>query len=594
MHRPRETRTARRLTLLTGLGIASLLVGCHGSLSDLDREVARMIDQRQRLALGEQGVSDASVAKPRPIDRNGLYREQPDTYNPAAGDLPARQADDDPATDSTDKPAAPLDAMQLDLQALLAYAIEHAPEYRAEKEALFLTTLSLIIERHAWGPRFFNSLSSDIVGTPESGDYDTALQIVNDFTVTQRLPYGGDVSVSALVNYTSLLHRASTTTSGTDTQDARINASIDLPLLRGSGQVAREDLIQAERDVIYAARDFERFRREFFVDISSTYFSLLRQQNRVENQQEQVKGLQRLADEQRARVNAERLAGFEAADAEAQLLFAKSDLASVADDYASALDSLKLRIGMPVERPLAIVPVRIDVPQPALDVAESIQIGQTTRLDLQTRGDRISDARRRVLIAKDRLRGDLDLGASANLRTDSGRDVGGADFDLGDSDYRVGLEYSPPLDRKIELAGYRSSLIDLERTEREYRVQRDRVALDIRDAIRTIERATLTLQLQTENVRLAELRVENLQLTSQKLDVIIPPRRIIEAEQDLLEARNRRDQSRADLQTSILNYLLQTGQMRVDGQGRWLAPGTLAPAEDAPGPDPPIGDQEIP
>ncbi|MGB0768785.1 MAG: hypothetical protein ACPGYV_13875, partial [Phycisphaeraceae bacterium] len=54
-----------------------------------------------------------------------------------------------------------------------------------------------------------------------------------------------------------------------------------------------------------------------------------------------------------------------------------------------------------------------------------------------------------------------------------------------------------------------------------------------------------------------------------------------EAEEDLLDARNSRDQALADLQTSVLNYLLQTGQMRVDGQGRWLAPGRLLESQDS-------------
>ncbi len=561
--------------------MALLLSGCYGSVSELDREVSRMIAQRQGATLGAHGVSDSSVALPKVANSPGeRYSTQPATYNPAAKDLPARPVGEAGAPDPDN--AAVVQPIELDLTLLLAYAIEHAPEYRAEKEQLFLATLSLIIERHAWGPRFFNTLSSDISGTPESGDYDTALDLVNDFTVSQRLPYGGDVSVSALVNYTNLLQRASTTTTADELQDTRLNASIDLPLLRGAGEVAREELIQAERDLVYAARDFERFRREFFVDISNTYFGLIRQQLRIENQQRQVDGLKRLADQQRALYEAEQVSRFEADDAEAQVLFGRSDLVEVVDDYASALDTLKLRIGMPVEQPLVVVPVQIDVPQPALDVAQSIQIGQAARLDLQTREDRVQDAERAVLVAKNRMRGDLDLTASANLRTDTGKDIGGADIKLGDSDYRVGFEYSPPLDRKIELAQYRSSLVNLERAERDYRTQRDRVALDIRDASRAIERAKLTLDLQEENVRLAELRLESLKIRSLRSKEVIPPRRIIEAEEDRLDARNRRDQARSDLQSSVLDYLLQTGQMRVDGSGRWLAPGTLMPEASIP------------
>lgn len=578
---------SRRLAPATfALLACAVLPGCYGSMSDLDREVTEMIQSRQRLALGEEGLSKANVGSGDPSHPSaGLYDEQPATYNPAAADLPARNADaDDDVEIGALKPgAADAEMVELDLPALLAYAIENAPEYRAEKEALFLATLSLIIERHAWGPRFFNTLSADVSGTPESGDFDTALDLVNDFTVTQRLPYGGTASVSALVNYTTLLQQASTTTTD-ESQSAGINAAINLPLLRGAGKVAREDLIQAERDLIYAARDFERFRRSFFVDISNTYFGLLQQQRRIQNQVQQIEGLERLANEQRALSEAGRIPGFEADDSEAQVLFGQSSLVSVRDNYASSLDSLKLRIGMPVQQPLEIQRATIQAPRPALDSAKSVMIGQAARLDLQTRKDRVDDARRQVLVSKNRIRGDLDLNATVGLNTDASTDIDELDFELADSSYRVGVEYGVPLDRKVELAGYRSALINRERAERDYRTQRDRVALDVRDASREIERATLTLELQSRNVTLAERRLENIKILRRRGEV--QPRRLIEAEQDLLDARNSRDQAQADLQTSVLNYLLQTGQMRVDTKGKWLTPGTLFVEPPQPEPEP--------
>lgn len=552
------------------------LAGCYGSIESLDHQVAQMIAERQRLSLGQEAISNVRVGAPENPPAGRLYDEQPVTNNPAAAELPAKPITQELVDESVS--ANNPEPFVLDLPALLAYSIENAPEYRSEKERLFLVTLSLIIERHLWGPRFFNTLSADLDGTPESGDYDTALNLVNDFTVTQRLPYGGTASVSALVNYTNLLQRSSTNTSVDETQTSSLNASINLPLLRGAGQVAREDLIQAERDLIYAVREFERFRREFFVDISNTYFGLLRQQSRIQNQQLQIEGLERLAEEQAELLEAGRIPGFEAADAEAQVLFGQSNLASVLDDYASSLDSLKLRIGMPVSQPIEITRAQINVPSPALDLAESIKIGQSIRLDLQTIGDQVDDARRAVKIARNQLKGDLDLNAGVDLNSDSDRDIDGFDLELQDSDFSVGLEYAMPLDRKIEFAEYRSSLVDLERAERDYRVSRDRVALDIRDASREIERATLTLELQGRNVVLAERRLENVKILRRRGEV--PPRRLIEAEEDLLDARNERDEAMADLQTSILNYLLQTGQMRIDSQGRWLAPGTLAAVQE--------------
>ena len=63
-----------------------------------------------------------------------------------------------------------------------------------------------------------------------------------------------------------------------------------------------------------------------------------------------------------------------------------------------------------------------------------------------------------------------------------------------------------------------------------------------------------------------------------------------QAEDDLLAARNSRDQAKTDLRTAILNYLLQSDQLRVARDGT-LQPlpgmeGTGTPANSTPPADP--------
>jgi len=163
------------------LGVVLILTGCTGSMSDLDREAAAMIQRRQALVLGEHGVAPADVAAANQNWRpeSSLYEDNPPTHNPTAQSLPARPADlDSDAPVSHEQNSSDgLEAVELDLQGLLRYATQNAPDYRSEKEDLFLATLSLIIERHEWGPRFFNTLSAGVNGTPESGDFPGAGQL---------------------------------------------------------------------------------------------------------------------------------------------------------------------------------------------------------------------------------------------------------------------------------------------------------------------------------------------------------------------------------------------------------------------------------
>jgi outer membrane protein TolC len=560
-----------------------VVAGCTSRMQRLDAEVEAMIAERQATAFGRDAANDPDPGVARPIDDADprVYAQDPATTNPAAAELPVEPAAADGV--ATDLDAIPTvldpdtDAVRLDLEGLLGYAIANSPDYRSEKESLFLAALGLIIERHLWGPRFFDTVAARIDGTPESGDYDTSLTLVNEFSITQRLPYGGSVSASALVDYVNLLRRSSTAVDPEEQQGGELSAAIDLPLLRGAGKVAREDLIQAERDLIYAARDFERFRREFFVEIANTYFSLLRQQQQIKNQEVQLKNLERLAARFQALADAGKEPQFEAERSSQQVLFGRSNLLSQRESYAASLDAFKLRIGMPTTQNLTIAPQLIDVPEPALNMPDSIAAAHRYRLDLQTQRDTVEDATRDVRVAKNNLLPDLDLAAAVTLPTDSDKQRAGFDLDAGEGSYSASATLDLPLDRRIEYAQYRSSLIDLERARRAYSVETDRVSLQVRRSIRRIRQAKYDLALQEKNVELSERRATGVRLRERTLG----PRDVIEAQEDLLDARNRRDQAVAELRQSFLQYLLDTGQMRVGADGRWLAPGRLrdAPAD---------------
>jgi hypothetical protein len=79
-------------------------------------------------------------------------------------------------------------------------------------------------------------------------------------------------------------------------------AELTQPILRGFGakNPAVENLTQAERNVIYAIRDFGFFQDQFAGDIVADYFALLTQKdvirNRYTNYPGRVKSTQRLME----------------------------------------------------------------------------------------------------------------------------------------------------------------------------------------------------------------------------------------------------------------------------------------------------------
>ncbi|MHC4430145.1 MAG: hypothetical protein ACYS0D_16335, partial [Planctomycetota bacterium] len=199
-----------------------------------------------------------------------------------------------------------------------------------------LAVLDLIAERHLWGPRLFNDFSAEIVAAGDDGFYDTSLVLLNELGVTQRLPYGGEVGARFLAAATEDLH---TRVSRDNIQTSTLIFEADVPLLRGAGHVAREDLIQAERDVVYATRAFERFRREFLFDITSRFLVLVVQQMEIGNAEQQVRTLEGFEAQERALVKAGRTDPFQAAQAAQRTLFARDSLNSQREQYRRAFQS---------------------------------------------------------------------------------------------------------------------------------------------------------------------------------------------------------------------------------------------------------------
>ena len=280
----------------------------------------------------------------------------------------------------------------LALEVALVWADKHAKEMQFAQYDYLSSTLSLLSELHLWGPRFFNKINNDVTAVSDDGLYDTSLAVVNDFSITQKLPDGGNVSASALTNIARDIHTATTDNSSSST----ISLSLDIPLLRGAGTVARESLIQAKRNLVYAARSYERFRRTFYKDVVGDYLSLVVQKQSLENAQRGVDSLRQLAKRQAALYESGRTRLYDSADAENQALASVARLSQSWERYRLALDRFKIRIGWPIENTIQVMPASLGVVPPRVDVSRAVGEALTFRLDLQNEKDRVVDTKRGV------------------------------------------------------------------------------------------------------------------------------------------------------------------------------------------------------
>ncbi|MHC4946734.1 MAG: TolC family protein [Planctomycetota bacterium] len=600
-HLPRSSPARRLPPWLPLLAAATLAGGCGSDLDRIDQSVdSLLIETSEDMSARPPGQTitdlhrDAELA---PVRNDPTAKTVP-TTNPPASALQFTPLDE--AADVLRRldayAATPEDAMQLDLSASLAYARRHSREYLFAEEDYVLTALRLLGERHLFGPRFFSETSAIVTGDGDDGLFDTSLELLSELGVTQRLEQGGVVTARAIARATEDLHQR---VAGENVQSAEILLTADIPLLRGAGTVASESLIQAERDMIYAARDYERFTRQFLFDVTADFLGLVVQQRQIENGRDRVESLRLEQDRQRARYEAGRIRRDEAAIAEQATVFAIDTLNSQLEGYRLAVDRFKVLLTIPTETPVVIVPEDVGLPVPDVPLDDAVRVAMQYRLDLQTERDQLDDARRRVDNARNDLLPDLDLIGSLSIPTDPDKNRAGVDFEPKDLSFQAGVNLGLPLDRELERLALRTAQIGYERARRDYEEFRDDIAVRVRAAVRGIDRALFSFQIQEQNVLIAEQRKASIDAQPDRVNA----RDSTESLDDLNRALDDREDAGRDLQLAILLYLLETGQLRVerDGtieplSGMGLARGErpTRPAPGPAGPPPAAGPEKSP
>jgi len=600
-----------------------MLCGCRQwFLDDADREVARLIESRQRAAIGGTSNADLRTSVDDVSSTPDMYRMVPspvDSTVPApflAATTPPRAPESTDASQNNSTPSAsePSDAAEpnqagdeihaeppepFTLSDALAFAMAHARRYQTEKELLYLSALDLTLEQYLWTPRFVESALSlgytnfgqigrtNTVGVKDEGgrqdSFDQALEAVSNFAVEQRLPYGGEVTARVLDSLIRDLNSGVTTgESGQLILESRI------PLLRGAGRVAYESRYQAERNLVYAVRAFEHFRREFLVSLATDYFNLLEAKANIESAEAQAASLTEDYKRDKAFLEVEQILPVEADRTRVGMLNAQNAAVIAREEYATALDFFKVRIGMSPSRAVDVVEEEVELIDPAVQAALAIETALKYRLDLRTVADRVEDSRRQVQIARNNILPQVDLSGSVAMDTEPGR-PNTFGYNTERTTWKAGVNVEVPLERKAERNAYRSSLIRLRQAQRDFEETADNVRLEVQRAIRRISRAQASMDIQAENIRVNEARAD-MARTKFALGELASNRDVVEAEDDLRNARNDYANAVSEFRSAILEFLRDTGTLRVGDDGKWVSYDTIAgagPSDAAPSADRP-------
>lgn len=529
-----------RLILMLG---AVFITGCSSTYyrEKADKQVYDILNQAE---LGLFGKTNEFTIDTRYSDRD------PDG-------IPSMELITERALDSTN--------ITLNLPQALIKAYADNRNYKTRKEQLYLTALTLTLRQWDFAKRPFGQLRG---GFDRESDKDLRLDSNgNRFGFTEALKSGGTFSLTLandIVRYFTGDPRRSINTV--------VSANLAQPLLRGStARIIAENLTQAERDVIYATRDFALFQQTFGVEIVTDYFRLLQRQDNVRNAYNNYAALDEAVTRLEELEDADRIPRFQVDQAKQSRLSGRSSYLRAVQQYQGQLDEFKKKLEIPQG-----VHVNLDasgleqLKQTGLQVVqisdrEGYESSVTNKFDILNEIDRFEDSKRKIWVAADALRANLTFVTDASLANEA---TDYADFDPGNFTASAGLQLDLPFDRRSQRNTYRTRLIDFERQIRSLSLTLDNARDAVREDLRQLEQLRQNFEIQTQALKLANERVS---ITPELIAANrAQTRDELEARNALLAAQNAVTAVLVDYLSARLKFLVDIGVLNMDGDQWWL------------------------
>ncbi|MCB9881361.1 MAG: TolC family protein [Planctomycetes bacterium] len=434
--------------------------------------------------------------------------------------------------------------LHLSLEDALRIAAENSRDFQTQKERLYNSALALTGQRNRYSTIFSGGATADSTGVADKTADGSAR---GNLSASQILASGARV----LGGFVTSFFRVFTSGGGWNTSSL-LNLSITQPILAGFGRtVTMEPLTQAERNVVYSVRDYERFRRTFAVTILEEYMSILEQGNNYENQRANFENLKLNKTRQEALSKAGRTPKFEVDQAEQQEFSAQDRVINAQAQLATLIDRFKIRLGLPMAVELELdadVLKRLSdlgVHELGLAESEALEIAFGRRLDWQNIQGSLVDAQRQIGITANALQAGLDLTAAIDVPNEDNKKP--FVFDWKNYEWAVGLNLDLPFNRVPQRNVYRQAIIARAAASRACDELEDNIKASIRRALRDVGASWRSYQIQKKAFELATERVNS---TSKLIEAGRATTR------DYLESESARLQSQNAVTSALVDYVV--------------------------------------
>ncbi|MCP4613854.1 MAG: TolC family protein [Planctomycetes bacterium] len=456
----------------------------------------------------------------------------------------------------------------ISLSEAVAIATKYNRNYKTRKEALYQSALDLTGTRYQYALQWFGTVDGTYTDDKSAGD-DVTIETSTGANKTGLFLDGVLFNAGIAVDWVRFLTGDPRTTLGTI-----LSGDVTLPLLgSGAGKVRQENLTQAERQVLYDIRSFNRYRKQFIVDIVDQYYNILERRANVTNAEDSYKRLLESKKRLEIEVGTGAKAPADVDETEQQLLEAENSVVAQQQSYEGLLDQFKVTLTLPTDADIVLDPnelialENIGITPVNYTTEMAIETARQWRLDLANSADYVEDAERKLVLAAEGLGMQLDLTGSVDVGSPAKTKFDRLQFQKGA--YSLGFEADLPFSQVSERNNYREKLLDLEQAIREYENDQDNIELSMRSALRDLRAKAEQYRIEKMALVLAQRRKD-----SQEMLLSIgqgETRLLLDAEGAILRAQNTVMSRLVAHAVAKLGFYRDVGILQVKPDGMWEA-----------------------
>jgi outer membrane protein len=385
-----------------------------------------------------------------------------------------------------------------------------------------------------------------------------------DFSLTQRLPTGGDLTFGWNTN-----RRESPEDPErpglTESYDTGATFSFTQPLLRNFGRFINErGIYLARTDDRISHEEFERQVTLSIQQVINAYWNLVNAREQLVVAQESLALARELHERNRIQVDVGTLAPLELVQSEASIATRDEDIIRTTSGVGDAADELRRLLNLP-PGPLWEAEIRPttepQIERLDLNVEQAIQAAFAERPELRQQELAVERNRINATFFRNQTLPDLDL----NLRYNTpgfGLEFGDAFEQVTGFDFRVwtvSLDFGFPIQNRSARAASAIANLDVDRAQTELEDLRAVISTEVRQAVRAVDTAAkqveasrISREFQEKNLEAERKRYENGMSTSFQITQI---------QEELTRARSREVTAVVTYRIALADYYRATGRL---------------------------------